>query len=427
MLLVGGGPHVDYFLEHTYEDIDLFDLLVYGDGEIAVRQLPAFLAGTVSLADIPNVIYGDRQSGRILRNREERVNPLRSDLVSDFSAVTYPAMAFADEKVKLIPTENSRGCNFQCKFCIHPIKSGRYREKPVEAYVDELERLRTAYGFVNFYAAGSNTTHRHCVAILSEAYRRGNHVGLSFFQSGRDFKAENIEIIAKANTVFFWIGVETGSQALSDETLGKRKRVPKMLEVNRLLKNHGVRTYNSYIYPVPGCDRSVERETLDLINEIDSEWVVIYPPLIQPRTAWFTDPVDSIEFHDRTAFLFSSMYGIEELENKVLPPVVTNQRLAGSVYMNGMSYRDVFFEHVRFRNQYSRGSMTPHHARVSSSAPQRGVSQLYELTDAMTSAVNETLSSGGSFDRARQALARYNELCTSGSLQGAEECCRSAG
>lgn len=416
LLLVGGGPHIDCFLDHVYEDTDLFDLLVYGDGEIPVRQLPSYLAGAVALADIPNIIYRDRQSGRIERNHEVRMNPLRSNIVPDFSTATYPAMALQDEKVKLIPTENSRGCNYQCKFCIHPIKSGHYREKDVEAYVDELEQLRAAYGFVNFYAAGSNTTHRHCVAILSEAYRRGNQIGLSFFQSGRDFKPENIEIIAKANTVFLWVGVETGSQQLSDETLGKRKRVPKMLEVNRLLKNHGIRTYNSYIYPVPGCDESVSQATLELINEIDSEWVVIYPPLIQPRTAWFTSPTDSIEFRDRSAFLFASMYGIEELENKILPPVVTNERLARSVYMNGMSYRSVFFEHVRFRNQYSRGSMTAHHTRYSSSGPQRGVSRLYELTDAMSAAINKALSDG-SFDRARHALVKYNEYCTSGSLK----------
>lgn len=414
ILLIGGGGHVDYFMDNIFKDNDIFDFLVYGDGEIAVELIPDYLDGKIAIEEIPNIIY--KREDKIFVNSKQSVNPLRYKVTLDFSLETYPAINQPDEKVKLIPIENSRGCNYQCGFCIHPIKSGKYREKSPIEFVNEIYSLKDLYGFINFYGVGSNSRHRHCIDILKEVINKGNNIILSFFQSTRDFDLSNEDILRNANIGFLWIGVETGSQELSHISIGSKKKLSKIMDVCMLLKKCGIRTYNSYIYPLPGDNESTERETLEIMLSIDSEWTVIYPPLLQPRTRWFKMPNQYIHFIDRNGFLFSSMYGIEEIENKVLPRIISDQVLGKSLFINKKAYREIYYEYVRFRNKYNENTRCAHHHKYTQPwANENKVREkLYALTDKMTEAIEHALIDGN-FEHAKEELTKYNSFCSSGS------------
>ncbi len=420
VMIVGGGPHVDFFMELACEAAPhAFDLFVYGDGEIAVRNLPALLDGALRKEEIPNLIF--RGPEGVVVTPPERVSTLDVGTDLAFDHETYPAAQRDDEKVKLVPVENARGCNYQCGFCIHPIKSGRYREKPPQEFLDEVLRLKARYGFINFYAAGSNTSHRNCVANLALAHDRGDGLFLSFFQSARDFDFGSEELLRRSNVGFFWIGVETGSQELAQEAIRNKKTVAQTKAVCALLRDIGIRTYTSYIFPLPGATASAADETLELIEELGSEWVVIYPPLLQPRTPWFLGSSPHVRLLDRDAFLRASMFGIEEVDNKVLPRVITDEALAGSLLINDKPYRETYYEYLRFKRRHE-----PENPFVAHSYARRACAgrtpreRLYALTDDMTHAVMQALVKGR-FEESRPALRRYNAFCTSGEVTPREE------
>ncbi len=415
VLIVGGGPHVDFFMERAcWTAPTAFDLFVYGDGEVAVRKLPALLDGKLRKEDIPNVIF--RGPSGVVVNPPERVSRLEGGIDLAFDRASYPAAERDDEKVKLVPVENARGCNYQCGFCIHPVKSGRYREKSPEEFFDELVRLRERHGFVNFYAAGSNTSHKNCTANLTLVNERGGGFFLSFFQSARDFDFKSEGLLRQSNVGFFWIGVETGSQTLAQESIRNNKSVSQTKAVCALLREIGIRTYTSYIFPLPGAPSHAADETLGVIEELGSEWVVIYPPLVQPRTPWFLGANPHVQLVDREAYLDASMFGIEEVDNKVLPRVVTDEALAGSLLVNGKPYREAYYEYLRFKRRYE-----PENPFVSHCYSKRGAAgetprdRLYAMTDEMTRAVMGGLTLGR-FEESRPALRRYNEFCTGGGI-----------
>jgi len=415
LLIVGGGPHVDFFKENIYEDTgDIFDFLVYGDGEIAVNLIPKYLDGLITLEEIPNIVY--KKNGKIISNPEQRVEKLAYDVNVDFDEDTYWGINKLDEKVRLIPLENARGCNFNCGFCIHPIKSGRYREKDPEAFIEEVYFLKERYGFINFYAVGSNTSHKNCIENLKKVYERGNEVILSFFQSTRDFDLSNEFFLKDANVGFFWIGVETSSQKINQSVIINGKQVSKVEAVCLLLKQLGIRAYTSYIYPLPGSNEELADETLKMMQKLNSEWVVIYPPLIQPRTPWFRGTSKHIKFVDKKAFVFASMYGIDEIENKVLPRIITDDVLAESVLINGKTYREIYYEYLIFKNRYnSDNPVFAHEYTIKELDLSLRRNWLYSITDKMTNSVMRALTHG-EFDRARKDLKSYNLFCTSGSL-----------
>lgn len=415
LVIVGGGAHVDCFMGDIYEDAgDIFNLLVYSDGEIAVQLLPKYLDGQITLDVIPNIIY--KKNGRVVVNPEQRVEKLSCDANVDFDDDTYLGVSKQDEKVKLIPLENARGCNFNCGFCIHPIKSGRYREKNPEEFIEEIYFLKERYGFINFYGVGSNTSHKNCIVNLKKVYERGNEIILSFFQSTRDFDLNNKAFLKEANVGFLWIGVETSSQELAQKAIGNAKQVSTVEAVCLLLKTLGIRTYTSYIFPLPGSKDTLADDTLKMMSKLDSEWVVIYPPLLQPRTAWFGGRNEHIKFVDRNAFVFASMYGIEEIENKVLPRVITDDSLAESVSINGKDYRGIYYEYIQFKARYnSENPVFAHQYTLQDLDLSRPINRFYRITDEMTNSLMKALTCG-EFDLARKDLVRYNSFCTSGSL-----------
>lgn len=417
LLLFAGGAHVDYFLENVYDNHlnGIFDFCIYSDGEVAMKELGHYLDGEIKIENIPNIIY--EKNGTIIRNFNKRKETLKRDYDMNFDADVYPAVAADDEKVKLIPIENTRGCNFNCAFCIHPIKSGCYKEKMLDEFFDEMYSLNKKYGFINFYACGSNTSHENCISILSEVYNRGNDLILSFFQSTRDFNFDNIEILEKANVGFFWIGIETASKEISKEIIRNGKDISKSEQVCQALNTIGVRHYDSYIFPMPGNDFLKAQETLDLIHRIDAEWVVIYPPLLQPRTAWVEKGNEFIKFVDKKNYIKESRFGIEEFDNKVLPPVLTNKALGESVFINGKSYKQIYCEYLQFRYSYDKNNLTSaHNYHPKRLSLNNDMNIFYTQHDKMTAAIMKALQEG-CFDEARFELKKYNDMCTAGSIR----------
>jgi radical SAM superfamily enzyme YgiQ (UPF0313 family) len=417
IVIFAAGAHIDYFLERVYtsSNEDIFDFCIYADGEPAIDMIPKYIKNEVTLKDIPNIVY--KENGQVIRNKCERIKKLSYDYGMNFDKDVYPAVYSNCEKVKLIPVENARGCNFRCEFCIHPIKSGNYREKSINELMEELDVLNKKYGFINFYACGSNTSHKFCIDILKKVYEKGNDYILSFFQSARDFNIENRDILSKANVGFFWIGIETASQDIAKNQIKNHKKISDSELVCKLLNEIGIRHYDSYIFPMPGYNFMSADETIELINRINSEWVVIYPPLLQPRTAWVEKGNEYIKFINKEQFINESMFGIEEIENKIFPPAVTNKKLIETVTINERNYQEVYYQNVRFRYRYDKNNiLAAHNYNPKKLDLSILKNKFYYQHDKMSECVNKALRTGD-FDEARKELSRYNEMCTSGTIK----------
>ncbi|HBN08769.1 MAG TPA: hypothetical protein DD435_09015 [Cyanobacteria bacterium UBA8530] len=122
----------------------------------------------------------------------------------------------------------------------------------------------------------------------------------------------------------------------------------------------------------------------------------------------------SVQWIDRELFLESTQYGLEDRENRVLPPLVTNEGANASVILDGRTYAQVYAEYVRFVAEVD---------RVCGGA--RGGKREFLFTDALAPfiarynemywRIDRALESGD-FDDARQAVRAFNEIATAGSI-----------
>ena len=127
-LIGAGGPEVSYESEAFLRQNPAFDLIVRGEGEETVRCLLTAIESGESWRDIPGLSV--REKAGI------QTNSPRPAL--DLAALPFPYapdLSDAPEQIKYY--ESSRGCPFQCQYCLSSIEKG-VRAAPLDKVFSDL-------------------------------------------------------------------------------------------------------------------------------------------------------------------------------------------------------------------------------------------------------------------------------------------------
>lgn len=123
--IILGGPEVSYDVHDWLHRIEDADYIVMGEGELSFKQLLRYLHGQIPLDDVPGIGY--LNDGKVIIHSAAKKIDLRE----------MPSPFRFEEDIPHIPKriayiETSRGCPFNCQFCLSSIEVGvRYfnREK----------------------------------------------------------------------------------------------------------------------------------------------------------------------------------------------------------------------------------------------------------------------------------------------------------
>lgn len=123
--IILGGPEVSYDVHDWLHRIDEVDFIIMGEGELSYKQLLRHLDGQIPLNDVPGIGY--LKEGKVIIHPAAPKIDLRE----------MPSPFRFEEDIPHIPKriayiETSRGCPFNCQFCLSSIEIGvRYfnREK----------------------------------------------------------------------------------------------------------------------------------------------------------------------------------------------------------------------------------------------------------------------------------------------------------
>ncbi|MBW2027933.1 MAG: B12-binding domain-containing radical SAM protein [Deltaproteobacteria bacterium] len=133
-----GGYFPTLYYEELLSRTSAVDIIVLGEGEPGALRIVSILekGGDPLGEEIPNTAY--RRGGEIHANRQ----PVRVDLSTkapmDLGLLKYP-MAY-----DILPYSFSRGCPYQCNFCMEEFIRPIRREVPSEVVREDLGRLSKA-------------------------------------------------------------------------------------------------------------------------------------------------------------------------------------------------------------------------------------------------------------------------------------------
>jgi len=305
--IFAGGPHVDWFREKILDVCNLFDVLVYGEGEEVINMLADYVLGKTNLENIPNLIY--KENGKIVTTPRKVIDDLNKLPLPVYDKEVYLSMGDT-QKLKIIFTDESRGCPNNCSFCLHPVKSGnKWKTKSPESAVNEMERLINKYGINVFRFAGSNTPKLLAKGIAEEILKRKLKVEYTAFaNSGNGVSVEDFQLMKDSGCFSLWFGIESGNQKLLDEVMNKKMKVEQLKNKINACKKTGIYVTGSIIIPAPNETEQTKQDTLNFLLETRPDSVIVDPPVLIPGTKWTINCEKyGIEILDEKEFLNQMM------------------------------------------------------------------------------------------------------------------------
>ncbi|NIM02934.1 radical SAM protein [bacterium] len=340
--IFAGGPHVDSFKENIFDVCNIFDALVYGEGEETITMLADYVSGKRRLEDIPNLIY--KNNGRIISTPIRRIKNLDSLTFPVYDEDVYLAMK-GNQKIKMVFIDESRGCPNHCSYCIHPIKSGnRWRERTPEAVVKQMEQMNRKYGFTTFRFAGSNPPPFLKRRIANEILNRGLKVTYSAFGHIKDGLIVDFRLLRKSGCYSLFFGIESGSQKILDQSMNKGVKIDEITETIDACKRAGLYVVGSVIIPAPHETEETKKESFDLLLRMRPDSVVVWFPALMLGTDWEKNSQKyGFDIPDHKSYLKEAMvYKIKSF----YPPSLWGS--SSEYNLNGKSFKEITKETGNF-------------------------------------------------------------------------------
>jgi anaerobic magnesium-protoporphyrin IX monomethyl ester cyclase len=284
-----GGPHVTVMHEQILSEQPEADIVVRGEGEQTMLEL-AHLLSKSNLTRARERL--DEVAGITFRKNGKIVHTPDRPFIQNLDELPYPAHKhFQLSKYRIfgktyLPIITSRGCPFQCTFCLVSRMCGRrFRARSPKNVVDELEWLRDTYGADAFaFYDDTFTVDRKRAREICEEMKNRN-VDLPWDCRTRVDQVSK-ELLAKmrdANCQLVHFGVESGSQKILN-AMKKGVTVEQNERAIMWAKEVGISVAISVVFGYPGETTDMLKQTLDFIEKTEPDYVYVCVAVPYPGT-----------------------------------------------------------------------------------------------------------------------------------------------
>lgn len=247
--IILGGPEVSYDSTELMERYKEIDVVIVGEGEKTFNELMRhYVDGLSTINMIDGIIY--REGNEIYRNTQ------RKPLGLDQLPFVYDE-GFGAFENKIIYYESSRGCPFNCQYCLSSIEKGvRLRSLPI--VLKELQCFLDARVVqVKFVDRTFNCNKKHALGIWKYLHEHDNgYTNFHFEISGDLLDDETIDFLSKVRPGLFQL--EVGVQSTNEVTISNIKRKTNFERlsnvVSKINKGNNIHQHLDLIAGLPGED-----------------------------------------------------------------------------------------------------------------------------------------------------------------------------
>ncbi|SET50615.1 Radical SAM superfamily enzyme YgiQ, UPF0313 family [Natronincola peptidivorans] len=207
--IVLGGPEVSFETVKVMEINDAIDIVVIGEGEITLSKLIYALNNDEDYSSIRSLAF--RARGRVFIN-EECISPI------EMQELIFPYKNEVLSQDKIIYYESSRGCPFNCQYCLSSTFQG-VRFRPIEMVKEELKYLiDQEVRQVKFVDRTFNAKKQYAIDVLQFILKHSKGKTNFHFEITADLLDEDmLDLLKKAPAGLFQF--EIGIQSTNSETL----------------------------------------------------------------------------------------------------------------------------------------------------------------------------------------------------------------
>jgi radical SAM PhpK family P-methyltransferase len=254
----------------TLEDLGADVFVVEGQGELTLTRIVDALKRGASLSAVPNIAFFDE--GRL------RITPVEAEN-NGLDDNTIPWHAFPPDRLGVtLQTRTARSCAFSCSFCNYPTRAGKLTLASLDAIKRELDSMRSLGQVRNvvFIDDTFNVPLARfkdiCRLMIDEAYP---FRWFSYFRCS-NADEEAIELMARSGCTGVFLGIESGSPEIL-KNMSKAATIEKYASGIRMLREHGILTFASFIAGFPGETAGTIQETIDFMREHRPDYYRVQP------------------------------------------------------------------------------------------------------------------------------------------------------
>ncbi|WP_026477012.1 B12-binding domain-containing radical SAM protein [Alkaliphilus transvaalensis] len=231
IMIILGGPEVSFETKELMEANDSIDLVVIGEGEKTFRELINLINSDGDYTQVPAIGY--RARGEIYINPQKEKNPSMEEL-----PFPYDAELLVEDKI--IYYESSRGCPYNCQYCLSSAEQG-VRYLPVDRVKSELKYFIDAeVRQVKFVDRTFNANKAFALEIMNFIMEHNKGKTNFHFEVTADILGEDLmEFLKEAPVGLFQF--EIGVQSTNEATL---KEIDRKVDFKKLSQR--VKTISSY-------------------------------------------------------------------------------------------------------------------------------------------------------------------------------------
>ncbi|MFA5992260.1 MAG: radical SAM protein [Candidatus Pacearchaeota archaeon] len=288
------GPHATVLNKEILGESEFVDFILLGEYEFILLNLVKAMKGK-NFSKVKGLVY--RKSKKVIVNaRAESFDinqlpwPARKFLPMKQYSDTFGCLA--SPSVQVI---TSRGCPFNCIFCLWPkiMYGGKnYRIRNPKDVIDEVEFLIKEYGFRSFYFdddtfnIGKERIHKLCEEIKSRVILKNVKWGAMCRADTCD--REMLEDMKNAGMIAIKFGVETADPEVMKK-IGKDLDLKKLEETIKICRELEISVHLTFAFGLPGETKESLKKTMEYPIKlgVDSAQFSIVTPF--PGTDYFNE------------------------------------------------------------------------------------------------------------------------------------------
>jgi len=268
--IIFGGPHPTVDPLGTLSEKHV-DMICVGEGEEALVELLNAIENGKNITKIKNIWV--KKNGHIYRNT---LRPL----IENIDALPYPdrdliEIEYLNNKWNGASFMTSRGCPFQCSYCINHFLQKLYKNKGsyvryrnVRNVIDEIKYVIEKYKIekLTFIDETFSFNKKHIIE-LCKIYEK--EVGLPFVCQTRANVVDKKIFLALKNAgcEIVHIGIESGNEFIRNSVMNRNMNEESILNAFKLAKEVGLRTSAYNMVGLPYETESMIWDTIKLNRE----------------------------------------------------------------------------------------------------------------------------------------------------------------
>ncbi|MBN2546421.1 MAG: B12-binding domain-containing radical SAM protein [Spirochaetes bacterium] len=273
--IIVGGAHT-YLCRETVLDYPQIDMVCIGEGEIPVVELLNRMQNKQDYTDIKGISF--KVNGKIIANPPQPPIQDMDEIPEDRDIYIKKYPIFTHEE--LLQLFSSRGCYYNCTFCINGVINKLYRrmtkvhrQKSPQALINQIKDLLPKFPETKtvYFADDLFLANKTFVKEFSVLYKK--EIGMPFLMNVFPVFIDNevVKCLADAGCITIQVGTETGNEEHRKKIFKKPVSNAQYIEMSETAKKHGLRVYASSMFVYPDQTLDDAFKTVELMHAMKTD------------------------------------------------------------------------------------------------------------------------------------------------------------